>query len=231
MTHNPAERMLASLPAVFLQRDESGDLARLLGAFGEMFFDGDGDRHGNWRSGLPGIERSVRAIPALFAPAPDAAPGDMRTPDAFVHWLAGWLGFTPNALFATDELRRIITGIVPLYGLRGSREYLQQLLPLCFGLAPNSVQVDDRPRVGLTIGSARIGSGTRLTEGRAFWFRVVIGLGDDATARLSQDALDDFERRLRIVIDFAKPAHTAYELQLQRLSGAPPIPRGTRQPA
>lgn len=210
----PAERLLASLPAVYRQQDGQGELARLLAVFGALFFDGDGDGTDR-RSALPGIERMVQALPALFAPGPDAAPGEARAPDAFVHWLAAWLGFTPHALFSTDALRRIVAAIVPLYGLRGSRDYLQQLLQLCFGLDAHGVAVDDRPRVGLVVGSARLGSGTRLIESRPFWFRVVVVLGDDDAARLAQDGPAPLERRLRAVIDFAKPAHTAYELQLQ----------------
>jgi phage tail-like protein len=228
----PAERLLASLPAVFQQRDEQGDLARLLGAFGAMFFDGD-DGAGDRRAALPGIERSLQAIPALFAPGPDSGPGTPRTPDAFVPWLAAWLGFTPHALFSTDELRRIVAAIVPLYGLRGSRDYLQRLLLLCFGLPERGVVVEDRPRVGLVVGDARIGSSSRLIADRPFWFRVVIVLGDDDAARLTQDGLGPLERRLRAIIDFAKPAHTAYELLLQAPApaaaaspGAPPANGG-----
>ena len=229
MSTVPGDRMLAGLPAVFEASDVSGDLARLLGVFEALFF-GDshlagGDASGSGASGsrLPGIERSLRAIPALFAPLGNDAyadpEADRRTPDHFLHWLATWLAFTPHALFSPTALRRIVAGIVPLYGLRGTRDYLLRLLALCFDEV-REVHIDDRPRVGFTIGSSVLGSDTRLAEGRAFWFKVIVDLDHAAHARSAQDDGAALERRLRAVIDFAKPAHTAYELRVRSTAGA-----------
>lgn len=216
MTTTPGERLLASLPPLFQERDATGDLAALLGAFQSLFFDGSGEAAG---ATLPGIERSLQAIPTLFAPLGTANSADASTPEPFVRWLAEWLAFTPQALFSTAELRRIITGIVPLYGLRGTRDYLVRLLQLCFE-AIAEVHVDDRPRVGFTIGASLLGSDTRLAEGRAFFFRVVVVMKVAGSARLEHDIGKSFERRLRAVIDFAKPAHTVYELQVRQCAAA-----------
>lgn len=217
MAPMPGERMLANLPSIY-RADESGDaslggdLARLLGVFEALFF---GDDAATSRTGLIGIERSVQALPTLFAPLGTTADPHARTPEPLLHWLASWLAFTPHALFAPDRLRRIIAGIVPLYGLRGTRDYMVQLIGLCFEEV-RGVLIDERPSAGLTIGTAVIGSGTYLLRGRAFWFEVIVELDHAAAGR---DMAAAFEHKLRAVIDFAKPAHTAYELRMNTAGG------------
>ena len=208
----PGQRMLASLPSIYragAAADPGGDLARLLGVFEALYF---GDDAAAALVGLPGIERSVQAIPTLFAPLGSDVDPQSRTPEPFLNWLATWLAFTPHALFGADALRRIISGIVPLYGLRGTQAYLVQLIGLCFAEVRH-VHVDDRPSAGLTIGSATIGSDTLLVRARPFWFKVVVEVEVDG-AHTDRDAAADLQRKLRAVIDFAKPAHTAYELHV-----------------
>ena len=95
-----------------------------------------------------------------------------------------------------------------MYGYRGTKRYLFRLLELCFEDEVVVVDVDDRPRVGFTVGQSSIGIDTRLAVHRPFFFRVVVELPEAplAPAR-SPPALPV------AVIDFAKPAHTAYELE------------------
>jgi len=204
----PADRMFASLPAVFRSRDETRDLARLLDVLAAFFFTGttmDGRR-------LPGLEQRLDEIPPLFSPT--GTPQDelqiWRTPDRFLHWLATWLSFTPHALFLPEPLRRIVGGIVPLYGLRGTRDYLVRLLELCFGDEVAQIHVDDRPSFGFTLGQSTVGVDTRLAVSRPFCFKVIIEAQTESVASHEAEAL---QHRLRAVIDFAKPAHTTYELE------------------
>lgn len=201
-----ADRMFALLPEVFRTRDQHGELERLLTALEAFFFTGHPD-HGH---GVTGLEPYIDAIPDLFAPLGVGREGSSgRTPDAFLHWLAAWLSFTPHRLFAPDALRRIIAGIVPLYSFRGTRQYLERLLELCFGDEVALTQVDDRPQVGFTVGESRIGIDTRLAVTRPFCFKVIVSVHDTPT----EHVLEALQYRLRAVIDFAKPAHTAYDLE------------------
>lgn len=202
-----AERMFASLPAVFRGRDETGDLARLLGILEVFFFTGGAIDHIT----RPGLEQYVDDIPALFSPTGTTEdPSQVwRTPDRFMHWLASWLSFTPHSLFSPEQLRRIVAGIVPMYGFRGTRDYLIRLLELCFGNDVSKILVDDRPRVGFTIGESMLGLDTRLAVSRPFCFTVVVEV-DEGSAAHESAAL---QQRLRAVIDFAKPAHTTYEFE------------------
>jgi phage tail-like protein len=203
--------MFSNLPAIFRNRDETGDLARLLDVLAAFFFTGgiiDDDL-------LPGLEQRLDEIPALFAPV--GAPQDelhvWRTPDRFLHWLAAWLSFTPHALFTPEPLRRTLADIVPMYGLRGTKGYLERLLERCFGDEVARIHVDDRPRIGFTIGQSALGVDTRLAVGRPFFFKVVIERHTGRTEQMTSDEAESLQHRLRAVIDFAKPAHTTYELE------------------
>jgi phage tail-like protein len=201
---DPADRLFDLLPAMFRQQDSTDELKHLLHALGTYFLAGNPDN-----TGRAGLEQYVERIPALFAPLgePHDGTSNDRTPEQFLHWLAAWLSFSPHALFSHERLRHITAGIVPLYGFRGTKEYLQRLLELCFGDELASFNVDDRPRVGFTIGDSTVGIDTRLAIGRPFAFKVVV------ETRSASDGVDALRQRLRAVIDFAKPAHTVYELE------------------
>jgi hypothetical protein len=227
MAAEPGDRLFAGLPAVFRSRDGSEHLARLLGVFEALLFerpdDGEAKSPDDNKAGLPGIERQLPLIPALFAPTGTSCNGaPAQTPDTFVRWLAAALAFTPHAVFEIPALRRIIAGIVPLYGLRGTRSYLLKLLHLCFEGEVLEIQVDDRPRVGFTIGKSMVGIDTRFGSRRPFWFKVVVQLHQPASSHPAASPIATLEKRLRTVIDFAKPAHTAYELDLHAKPQPPP---------
>jgi phage tail-like protein len=211
--------MFANLPAVFRNRDETRDLARLLDVLATFFFTG-GTLDGRV---LPGLEQFLDEIPALFAAmgtSSDRSPRQ-RTPDRFLHWLATWLSFTPHALFPHEPLRRIIAGIVPLYGLRGTREYLVRLLELCFGDEVAQIHVEDRPVTGFTVDRSRLGVDTRLALSRPFCFTVAIEGHETQTQPAATHEVEALQHRLRAVIDFAKPAHTSYELEWRTHPHAP----------
>jgi len=231
-----ADRMLAGLPAVFGNRDETGDLTRLLGVLEAVFFSGaavEGRK-------VPGLEQYIDEIPALFLPLGLQLDGGKlwQTPDRFLHWLAAWLSFTPHVLFSAASLRRIVAGIVPLYGLRGTKDYLVRLLELCFGHEVVHVYVDDRPRVGFTIGESRLGIDTRLAFSRPFCFKVAIEIRGSIVDPAAIHEIEALRQRLHCVIDFAKPAHTTYELELHsrpqgehRTDDSPEPARRSRPPA
>jgi phage tail-like protein len=204
----PADRMFDNLPAIFRSRDETRDLARLLNVLAVFFFTGrTTDGHASGPEHLPGLalEQYLDEIPTLFSPT--------GTPVRFLYWLATWLSFTPHALFPPELLRRIVGGIVPMYGKRGTRDYLVRLLELCFGNELAQIQVDDRPGVGFTVGQSTVGVDTRLAVSRPFCFKVVIERHESQAEPMASHEAEALQHRLRAVIDFAKPAHTTYELE------------------
>jgi len=196
-----ASRLIDHLPALYRSPDAGSELPRLLAVLDELLFSGQPDAPND----VPGIERAIDRLPALFAPLGEAGSG-ARTPDRFLPWIASWLAFTPHALFEPDRLRNIVAGIVPLHGRRGTRAYLEALLTLCFDEEIVAVQVDERDLSGLRLGHSRIGVDTLLAPERPFWFGVDV--------QLYHPPPPGIEQRLRAVIEFGKPAHTAYELRL-----------------
>lgn len=200
-------RLIDHLPAIYRG---SEDLRALLSVFDELLFTG----HRDAPAQVPGIERELRRLPALFAPLGVGGDASPRTPARFLPWLAGWLAFTPHQLFQPEQLRRIVAGIVPLHGRRGTRVYMEQLLELCFDEVAQ-VRVDERGFSGLCLGRSRIGVDTWLAEEQPFRFSV------DVRLRAGAPAAERLEPRLRAVIEFAKPAHTIYDLRVHASQGPP----------
>lgn len=203
-------RLLDSLPAIYRASDSAGHLRLLLGMFEETLFHGDGQD-------LTGIEQQIETIPSLFSPLSNDGPAPFtigKAPDRFLPWLATWVAFTPHALFTPEQLRIIISRIAPLYGRRGTRIYLEQLLKICFDEI-SEVTIDDEPVQGLVIGQAKIGEDTLLGGERPFWFRVAIDADRQNSGSKITESHHEFEQRVRAIIDFAKPGHTTYDLELR----------------
>ena len=203
------DRLLHSLPTIYRAADQSGQLRALLAAFEEILLE-SGDPK------APGIAQQIDAMPALLAPLGLDAEGHAhaRTPDRFLTWLAQWVVFEPYRLFSADRLRTIIAGIVPLYGRRGTRQYLKALVRLCFD-GVDEIRIDENPVHGFTIGLARLGEDSILVREAPFRFRIEVVIREEASDA-THEPWQALEQRVRAVVDFAKPAHTAYELVLTR---------------
>jgi phage tail-like protein len=209
----PGDRMLDNLPAIYRATDQSGQLRALLAAFETILLDSADPK-------APSFAQQIDAIPGLLAPlgidasAHQQTHAHARTPDRFLPWLAQWVAFSPYRLFPPERLRIIIAAIVPLYGRRGTRQYLKALLRLCFD-GVTEVRVDENPLHGFTIGRARLGQDSILVREAPGRFRIEIAISE-ATGGAQQEPSQSLEQRVRAVVDFAKPAHTVYELVLRR---------------
>lgn len=213
----PVDRMLSSLPAIYQAADEFGHLRVLLRAFEAVLLN-------SADASAPAIAQEIDALPSLFAPLgvhrPGAFAGATRpdrtqAPERFLAWLAQWVAFSPYRLFPAERLRVIVAGIVPLYGSRGTRGYLEKLLELCFGDAVMDISIDEAPRRGFVIGRARLGDSTVLDAPEPFRFQVSM-VARLTAAQASGEPWEIFESRVRAIVDFARPAHTEYELVLRR---------------
>ncbi|HXZ08808.1 MAG TPA: phage tail protein [Paraburkholderia sp.] len=207
--NEPGERLLNHLPAIYRAADQSGQLHALLAAFEEILLASDDPK-------APAIAQQIDAIPALFAPLglDPSGHAHARTPDRFLPWLAQWVAFSPYQQFPAQRLREIIAGIVPLYGRRGTRRYLKTLLKLCFD-GVSDITIDENPLHGFTIGLARLGHDTVLIRDARSRFRLEMVIRE-SSAEAQHEPWQSLEKRVRAVVDFAKPAHTVYELVLRR---------------
>ncbi|WP_035993290.1 phage tail protein [Paraburkholderia caribensis] len=216
--NDTAARLLSALPAIYRASDDDGQLRALLDVFERILL-----ASGN--PNAPAIADEIDAIPALFAPlgvkptasrqtvnGPAAIQSEAHAPapERFMPWLAQWVAFTPYRYFAADELRRIVAGIMPYYGRRGTRDYMQKVLDLCFGKIGMS-SIDEHPKRGFVVGTSRVGVDTVLAVREPYWFRVEFRLHEHAAAG-AHGAPHDLEERVRAVVEFARPAHTEYEL-------------------
>jgi phage tail-like protein len=197
-----AGTLLGHLPAIF---HGSEPLRGLLEVFEEVLIGVNSD-------GLVGIGQKIDRVPELFAPTELECIESEQRGD-FLHWLAKWVALGRLEDIAEDQLAPLIARIVPLYGQRGTCQFLETVLKLCLPQI-RSVEIDDHEFGGLVVGQARLGKDTLLVLDRPFWFFVRVIFQQDANrdSKLPERVL---ERRARLIIDLSKPAFTACDVECQ----------------
>jgi phage tail-like protein len=196
---------LAYLPAIFQQPCEDEEckecaaqppfLGRFLRAF-EHLLSGLGNMDD------PGLLERVEGIDKMagleryFTPGPDTIESQ-RTPEEFLPWLANWVALTLREEWDIEERRRLISQIVPLYRLRGTKEGLRKLLSIYISrekrINENLVTIDDQ------------------FDQFPHFFRVQL-IMEDLDPIGAADEIRRKERIARTIIDQEKPAHTYYAL-------------------
>jgi len=173
------------LPAV-LQEDPL--IGRLLLAFEKILAGFPVAVPGDPLPGQPGLEASLDDLARYFRPGP-GAPDSARTPDAFVPWLAGWMGLSLRDDWDGETRRRFLANVVPLYRRRGTRGGLLALLNLYVD-QPDAVTIFE-------------------FDAPPHFFQVEIVQNQRDPALLAR-----MDRCVRAIIDAEKPAHTVYGLRI-----------------
>lgn len=173
------------LPAV-LQEDPL--IGRLLLAFEKILAGFPVAVPGDPLPGQPGLEASLDDLARYFRPGP-GAPDSARTPDAFVPWLAGWMGLSLRDDWDGETRRRFLANVVPLYRRRGTRGGLLALLNLYVN-QPDAVTIFE-------------------FDAPPHFFQVEIVQNQRDPALLAR-----MDRCVRAIIDAEKPAHTVYGLRI-----------------
>jgi phage tail-like protein len=148
---------------------------------------------------IEGLGEKITRLYKLFDPG--------ETPDEFLPWLAGWAALSLHSGLSPARKRNLLAHIIPLYRIRGTRKYIEELLKYCVD-AVASVSDAELPLMQVGIHST-VGSDTYLDGGPPYFFQVMLtaaGLNEDEFEAQSQIALD--------VIELAKPAHTCYEINV-----------------
>ena len=194
------------MPAIY---HESEDLGVLLSVFEKILYGEDGENKSR-KGPRPSLDElipvvdSIATISCLF----DAA----ETPRDFLPWLARWVALSHFDGLSEQRQRKLIADIVPLYALKGTKKYLEKMLEF-FKPEDTTVSIEDQQLDGFVVGKVELGKNSRLDHDRPFWFRVVIApdrLVDDPDKKCKDIAR--YEKKIRRVIDLAKPAYTMYEL-------------------
>jgi len=198
------KRLLDSLPAIY-RGPEPDFFARFLLAFDRLLFDAD------WRANdekardegydfdEEPLERHIANLHLFFNPH--------ETPEEFLPWLAQWAALSFLSELSVKRRRKLLAAILPLYRIRGTRKYLEEILTLCLDAVPS---VSDAPLPSMRIGdNSTIGSDTYLGGGAPHFFHVRL-----VAPRLDGPELETQCRLANSLIELNKPAHTYYELEI-----------------
>ena len=209
---NGADILLRHLPEVFHSSEDQHPpedqqiLFKILDVFGEVLF---GAENGSYI----GLEQIIANLPNLFDPGPgqviSGSTLEARTPNSFLPWLAEWVALGQLQGVSEERTRELICRVVTLYYIRGTKGYLEELLGLFF--PEIHVSINDKELPSMKVGQSRIGTETRLGGDIPFCFFVVLRFKTKMYEQSQQHK--QLLERVRSVIDLAKPAHTAYQLE------------------
>jgi phage tail-like protein len=193
MAHESPHRLIDLLPAIFRRSEE---LEAFLVPFEAALFEPGGGGGGD--HGSTSVEGQIGRIPSLL----DADDTD----EEFLPWLAQWAAI--SLYWEAEDRRRLVREMIPLYRMRGTREYVERVLGLYIA-GTVTVEEDDLP--GMAVGvpeRAAVGLDSRLGED-PFRFSVRIDFSIIPAGRAERTRLVAL---VRAVIDLAKPAYTHYRL-------------------
>jgi phage tail-like protein len=201
----PKKRLWEYLPAIYQDPDDNGGenvVRRFLAAFERLFLDSGMEADSrDLEIGLEQepFERTISRLHFLVDPR--------ETPDEFLPWLASWAALSLRSELSSTRKRKLIARIIPLYRIRGTRRYLEELLTICLD-AISSVSDATIPALEVGVHST-IGADTHIGGGPAHFFRVRL-----IAPELNAPEVEKQCRLAESIIELAKPAHTYYELEV-----------------
>lgn len=197
--------LMEYLPAIYQEADPVHPkqfLGQFLLAFEKVLLGLEEDaaaviEDGNADTGIEGLGQKIARIHQIFDP--------QETPEEFLPWLAGWAALSVRSDLSSARKRNLVAHIIPLYRIRGTRKYLEELLTLCVDAV---VRVSDTELPALQVGvHSTIDSDTYLAGGPPYFFKVTL-----FAPRLNARQVEAQCQIARAVIELGKPAHTDYEL-------------------
>jgi len=205
---SPKKHLVEYLPAIYQDTDppEAGQfLARFLLAYERLLLDGDWKEddaklreQGNEIPYGP-FERTIEDFPSHF--------NAHESPEEFLSWLAGWVALDFRPELNEARRRHLLARIVPLYRIRGTRKYVEEILRICVDATP---VVSDTAIPAMQIGDySTVGEDTSLGGDPPHFFRVWLaapGLEEPELAKQVHLAVN--------LIEMNKPAHTYYSLEI-----------------
>jgi phage tail-like protein len=213
VTNTPRKTLLEYLPAIYQEAippERRPFLSGFLAAFEKVLLGYDqgthdagrvaGTRGERGRDPIEGLGRKIARLYLLFDP--------QETPEEFLSWLASWAALSFHADLSPAKRRDLIANIIPLYRIRGTRWYVEELLRICVD-AGTSVSEEELPPLQLGVHST-IGRDTYLGGGPPHYFRVTLEGADLSALELQTQRQIAYE-----VVELSKPAHTGYEFQVE----------------
>ncbi len=202
-------QLLEYLPAIYQEADDSGRrpfLNYFLLAFEKIslgredgIFPEEADSRREAEATFQGLEEEIASLHLLFDPD--------ETPEDFLTWLGSWAALSLRAGLSLLRRRRLVANIIPLYRIRGTKKYVEDLLRLHLDAA-SSVSDAQLPQLQVALHST-IGKDTYLGGGPPHFFRVTLVFPKEDPLEVAVQS-----QIARSVVDLAKPAHTYYELDV-----------------
>jgi phage tail-like protein len=205
-SHIPRKKLLQYLPAIYQEPgtpEQANYLPAFLEAFEKILFGKEERASARADQGKPNADESlsekIARLHELFDP--------WAAPEEFLPWLANWAALSLSPSMTAERKRLLIAKIIPLYRIRGTRKYMEEILRLCLEI-PSAVIEEEIPPLQLGDHST-VGEDMRINGGAPHFFLVrLMATNLDAVKVQAQRQLA-YE-----VVELAKPAHTGYEFQV-----------------
>ena len=204
----PKKNLLEYLPAIYQEPEQEGApslLGRLLRAYERILLDVDRGAEDadaeeeNRRIEDEPLEKKIAHLHLFF--------NAHETPEEFLNWLAGWAALSFRPELSVSKRRKLLAQIIPLYRIRGTRKYLEEILRVCLDAIPS---VNDHEMPAMQIGThSTVGRDSYLGGGPPHFFRVQV-----IAPKLNAAELETQCRLAVSLIELNKPAHTYYELEI-----------------
>ena len=132
------------------------------------------------------------------------------TPEAFLNWLASWVGMQIDETFPKDRIRLLIRNAIPFLHSRGTAESLKYFLELYSG---GKVEIKERKAHNMVLGGIMgIGDGLALgNENKPNMVLVTMTVSDSELERTGFTK-DKYIRKIKEFIRNIVPAHTVFTL-------------------
>jgi len=202
----PRKKLLQYLPAIYQEPgtpEQANYLPVFLEAFEKILFGKEEKPSARSEPKKPdaveSLSERIARLHEVFDP--------WAAPEEFLPWLASWAALSLFPSMTEERKRLLIAKIIPLYRIRGTRKYVEEILRLCLEI-PSAVIEEEIPPLQLGVHST-VGEDMRIDGGAPHFFLVrLMATNLDAVKVQAQRQLA-YE-----VVELAKPAHTGYEFQV-----------------
>lgn len=197
-------------------------LSRFLQGFEDLFEELQAEIEG-------ASDRSSGGIPDLFNPATTPPPEFKHRPKTttefdYLNYLASWIGLPLRPEKPLEWNREFFKSAIGLYPKRSTflgldamlrawlKDDLLETQLILTDLTRSHTDVDTIFQLDVT---ATLGLDTILGEGLPFFFIVDLIFNPDVSELRIPEALDNFQRAARFLLDTEKPFHTYYQLRIR----------------
>lgn len=202
----PRKKLLQYLPAIYQEPgtpEQANYLPVFLEAFDKILF---GKKEKDSARAEPGNPNAVESLSEKIARLHELF-DPWAAPDEFLPWLASWAALSLSPAMNLERKRLLIAKIIPLYRIRGTRKYMEEILRLCLEI-PSALIEEEIPPLQLGVHST-VGEDMRIDGGAPHFFLVRLMAADLDAVRVQAQRQLAYE-----VVELAKPAHTGYEFQV-----------------